>query len=96
MSKTFMRQFVLYGDTVDVKFVYNEPLNRFFGEYPDFDTSPRTTMCGRRWVNATKENCPYADKNYGDCGSCNYYRCEHPGDLIGVCDNTEFREEEVK
>ncbi len=96
MSKTFKRQFVLYGDAVEVDFTYNEQLNRYFGEYPDFDKSPRTTPCGRRWVNATKENCPYADKNYGDCGSCDYYRCEHYGDLIGVCDNAEFRKEVQK
>lgn len=96
MSKTLNRQFVLYGDTVEVIFFYNEPLDRYFGDYPDFDQSPRITPCGRRWVNATKEDCPYADKKFGDCGSCKYYKCEHPGDLIGVCDNDQLRKEETK
>lgn len=95
MAKSLNRQFILYGDTVDVMFIYNESLHRYFGDYPDFDSSPRTTPCGRRWVNATKEDCPYADKTYGDCGSCKFYKCEHPGDLIGVCDNDELRKEEL-
>lgn len=95
MAKTLNRQFVLYGDIVDVAFVYNELSDKYFGDYPDFDESPRITPCGRRWVNATKDDCPYADKEYGDCGSCQYYRCEHPGDLIGVCDNEKLRKEAI-
>ena len=95
MAKTLNRRFSLYGDVVDVIFFYNEPLDKYFGDYPDFDKSPRTTACGRRWVNATKDDCPYTDKEYGDCGSCRYFQCEHPGDLIGVCDNEELRKEVV-
>lgn len=95
MAKTLNRQFVLYGDIVDVTFVYNELSDKYFGDYPNFDENPRVTPCGRRWVNATKDDCPYADKEYGDCGSCQYYRCEHSGDLIGVCDNEKLRKEAV-
>ena len=49
MAKTLNRQFVLYGDIVDVMFVYNESSDKYFGDYPDFDESPRITPCGRRW-----------------------------------------------
>ncbi len=95
MSKTQTRKFCMYDDIVEVMFVYDEVFGRYFGEYPDFDTSPRTTPCGRRWVNATKHDCPYADKDYGDCGSCKYYKSENAGDLIGVCDNQQLRKEAV-
>lgn len=94
MTKSKNRLYCLYDDTVEVIFSYDESSDRCFGEYPDFDECPRTTPCGRRWVNATKEDCPYADKNYGDCGSCQFFKCEHPGDLIGVCDNELLRKEE--
>ncbi len=87
------RLYNLYGDTVEVIFSYDEPLGRFLGEYPDFDEKPRFTPCGRRWVNATKEDCPFADNDYGDCGSCKFYRCESFGDLIGVCENEQMRKE---
>ncbi len=95
MAKTKNRKYCLYGDNVDVVFSYNEELDRYFGEYPDFDKSPRKTPCGRRWVNATKDDCLLANENYGDCGSCEFYVCELPGDLIGVCANEHLRKEEV-
>ncbi len=94
MTKTKSRLYSLYGDTVEVIFSYDEPLDRFFGDYPDFDQNPRYTPCGRRWVNATKEDCPQADNDYGDCGSCMHFKCESHGDLIGVCDNELLRKEE--
>lgn len=94
MTKTKNRLYSLYGDTVEVEFIYDEPFDRYFGEYPDFDEHPRTTPCGRPWVNATKDDCPLADREYGDCGSCEFYKCERPGDLIGVCENEQLRKEE--
>lgn len=95
MTQNKNRLYSLYGDSVEVVFVYDEQLNRHIGEYPDFDEYPRTTPCGRRWVNATKDNCPLSDNKYGDCGSCEFYRCEREGDLIGVCENEKLRKEEV-
>ncbi|MBQ9965729.1 MAG: hypothetical protein IJP22_03265 [Clostridia bacterium] len=94
MAKSLNRQFVLYDDKVDVLFSYSASQDRYFGSYPDFDENPRITPCGRPWVNATKEDCPYADEIYRDCGSCRFYKCEHPGDLIGVCDNDKLRKEQ--
>lgn len=90
MSKSQSRLYTLYGDTVEVSFIYDEALKRYFGDYPDFEETPRITPCGRRWVNATKENCPFADENYGDCGSCEFFKCEKEGDLIGICDNEQL------
>lgn len=93
MTKNKNRLFSLYNDNVEITFVYDQSLDRFFGEYPNFDENPRITPCGRRWVNATKDDCPFANQEYGDCGSCNFYRCERPGDLIGVCENEQLRKE---
>lgn len=96
MVKTKKRLYSLYNDAVEVVFSYDESLNRFFGDYPDFDQKPQYTPCGRRWVNATKEDCPFADDDYGDCGSCRHFKCENPGDLIGVCENEHMRKEDCK
>ncbi len=86
------RIFTLDGDTVEVKLVYNNELEQHIYDYPDFKTSPRITPMGTRWVKVTDDGCPYSDKEYGDCGSCRFFRCESPGDLIGVCDNEELTE----
>ncbi len=91
MSKTTNRVYSLYGDAVEVVFSYDESIDICIGEYPDFDQNPRLTPCGRRWVNATKDDCPFADSEYGDCGSCEFYKCERHGDLIGVCENEHLR-----
>ena len=91
MSKEMRRVFRLCEDSVEVVFTYDSSTERYTGHYPDFERSPRFTACGRRWVNAPKDDCPLADQTYGDCGSGRYYRCEHPGDLIGVCENEQFR-----
>lgn len=95
-AKTKTRLYTLYGDTVNVVFTYEEELNKYFGDYPDFNENPRFTPCGRRWVNSIKDDCPHTDNKYGDCGSCKHYICENAGDLIGVCDNEQFRKEDIK
>ncbi len=87
MAETKIRLYSLDGDTVQVCFEYDEEIGKYFGEYPNFDIEPRITPGGRAWVNVTKDNCPYADKIYGDCGSCKFFRSESPGDLIGICEN---------
>ena len=93
MVKTKKRLFNLNGDTIEVTFVYDEESKRYFGEYPDFSETPRITPNGRRWVNVTMDGCPYADKIYGDCGSCSFFKCEQTCDLIGICDNDALLEE---
>lgn len=95
-KKSKTRLYTLYGDTVNVVFLYESESGRYFGEYPDFETNPRFTDCGRRWVNSIKDDCQHTDSQYGDCGSCKHYICEKPGDLIGVCDNEKLRREDKK
>lgn len=84
------REFSIDGDTVRVPVIYDEVINQHVNDYPDFIKEPRFTPDGRPWVNVTYDGCPFADKEYGDCGSCRFFRCEKHGDLIGVCDNEKL------
>lgn len=81
------RFFTIDGDTVEVKKVYDEQIGQYISDYPDFSINKRITPGGRRWVNVTKDDCPHYSGEYGDCGSCKHFRCERPGDQIGICDN---------
>ncbi len=90
MNRVSSRLFTIDGDTVEIKSVYDAEIGQYIYDYPDFNENPRITPDGRRWVNVTNDNCPYADEEYGDCGSCRFFRSENEGDLIGVCDNSEL------
>ncbi|MBE6648567.1 MAG: hypothetical protein E7614_03495 [Ruminococcaceae bacterium] len=81
---------------MEVARVFDEEIGDFVNEYPNFKESPRITPKGRRWVNVTDCDCPYADANYGDCGSCRYFLCETSGDMIGICTNEEFQHRKDK
>lgn len=81
------RIFQIDGDFLEVLFYYDEGSGHYFGEYPDFEETPRYTPNGRKWVNVTIVGCPYAEEDFDDCGSCRYMKREHPTDLIGVCGN---------
>lgn len=74
---------------IKVKFRFCEKCEKYLGEYPDFEEAPLYTKSGKRIVTATQDRCPgYKSKdNSIDCGSCDYYRVENTGDLIGVCEN---------
>lgn len=87
------RLYRLDDDSVSVTFTYDEAMDMYFGDYPDFSDSPRITPNGRPWVNVTADGCLYADEEYGDCGSCKFFRCEAPGDLIGICENENLLQE---
>lgn len=87
MIKVKKRAFRADGDSLEVIFNYDKELDKYFGDYPDFETSPRFTPNGRPWVNATTVGCPYAEEEFDDCGSCRYFLKEHTTDLIGICIN---------
>ncbi|MBP3692400.1 MAG: hypothetical protein J6I80_04055 [Clostridia bacterium] len=82
-----IRLYQIDGDALTVSSVFNEEIGQFIPDYPDFENCPRFTPAGRKWVNVTSTGCPYADAQYGDCGSCRFFKCEKPGDLIGICYN---------
>lgn len=90
MEKTMIRSYRLDGDLLEVLFIYDEEWKRYSGVYPSFDEHPRITPEGRNWVNTWNDGCPYAEEDFSDCGSCRFFRREHPGDLIGVCDNPDL------
>lgn len=85
-----IRLYCLDGDTLSVSLVYSEEIGQYIPDYPDFNSNPRYTPSGKKWVNVTQIGCPFADQNYGDCGSCEHFMCEQPTDLIGVCCNDIF------
>ena len=96
MANIKQRVFCLDNDTVEITFVFDTESQMYFGDFPDFSENPKYTPRGRPWVNVTYDACPYAEEEYGDCGSCRYFRCEHPGDLIGICENQNLRKEASK
>lgn len=91
MEKTCVRSFSIDGDICCVKFIYDEDVKKYLGDYPDFETTPRTTPGGYSWVNATQDSCHRgihiqdASKTCLDCGSCRFFTTEKQGDLIGIC-----------
>lgn len=95
MEKLIVRQFVIDDDICEVVFRFNKEADKYIGDYPDFEHSPRVTKSGLFWVNATQDGCPdgvnkyYSHKTCLDCGSCTFFRTEKAGDLIGVCNKSE-------
>jgi len=96
MDKTITRVFSFDGDSYEVVFQYNPEYGKYFGDYPDFEETPRITPAGRPWVTAMQEGCEYGQSKGDvsrcfDCGSCIYFRRERQGDLIGICENEKNR-----
>ncbi len=83
--KIMIRTYVVDGDSVEITYTYDESRNRYFGEFPDFEVSPRYTSEGRPWVNVLSTGCEFAEGEYDDCGSCRHILRQRPKDLIGVC-----------
>lgn len=82
-----VKVFRLDGDIVEVISIYDSEIGDYVFDYPDFEENPRFTKSGKRWVNVISVSCPYKDDEYGDCGSCKFFKCEKAGDLIGICMN---------
>lgn len=85
MDKIIKKYIQLDDDTFEIICTYNEEMNKYFGDYPDFKEHPRYTPNGKPWVNVMDCDCPYYTGDYDDCGSCHYIIKEHPKDVIGVC-----------
>lgn len=93
LKANITKSFCFDGDICEVLFIYDPESGKHFGEYPDFEETPRYTPLGKPWVTAMRDGCPHGVSKYTersrclDCGSCIYFKQEHPGDLIGVCEN---------
>lgn len=91
MEKMIVRTFVIDTDICEVVFKFDPEAERYIGDYPDFEQSPRYTPQGFKWINATQDGCKagvhkyYPEKDCLDCGSCSFFTTEKSGDLIGVC-----------
>ncbi len=95
MDKKNERVFSLDGDSIKVSFTFDEKMNRFVRDYPDFSIHPRSTPSGRIWVNVTRDDCPFADTEFRDCGSCSFFLSERAGDMIGICTNEKTMVQEI-
>ena len=101
MEASLTKTFCLDGDQCQVIFVYDPMCGKYFGEYPDFEETPRYTPGGHPWVTAMQEGCRYSVNRYAegrrcmDCGSCLYYQQEQEGDLIGICIHSQQRDGNV-
>ena len=97
MDANIIRKFCFDGDICEVLFRYDHKSGRYLGEYPDFEETPRHTPSGKPWVTAMRDGCLHGVNKYTecsrclDCGSCVFFKQEHHGDLIGVCENAEMR-----
>ena len=96
MKKTIIKTFSLDDDILELRFVYDEQIQKYFGEYPDFSETPRYTPKGRPWVNITDEDCPYSEGEYGDCGSCPFLLKANEKDLIGICTHEMKKEKQLQ
>lgn len=91
MEQVLTKMFCLDGDSCPVIFIYDPLCERYFGEYPDFEDTPRYTTHGHPWVTAMQEGCCHSANRYCegqeclDCGSCEFFMQEHPEDIIGIC-----------
>lgn len=100
MDQIMTKTFCLDGDRCEVIFVYDAQCERHFGEYPDFEESPRYTVGGHPWVTAMQEGCIHGINKYAegqccmDCGSCQYFLREREQDLIGICTHQKQRKTE--
>lgn len=90
-----MRVFDLDGDQLSVHFRYDPTFDVYLGSYPDFVGEPRYTPNGRPWKSVVQDECPYADPEYKDCGTCPHLKKEKSDDLIGVCFHDAHRLKEV-
>lgn len=97
MEKTIVRTFCYDGDICEVVFRYDHQSGKHFGDYPDFEETPRHTKNGWKWITATQEGCALGVNKYAkddrcmDCGSCEHFIQEKAGDLIGICGNAKNR-----
>ncbi len=92
MERAKSRIYRLDGDELETLFHFDNDSQLWIEDYVDFESTPRYTPGGRPWKSVTTTDCPYADPEYGDCGTCPWLIKETPTDLIGVCDHLLLRQ----
>lgn len=84
------------GDTIDIRYRYDEMCGLWLGDYPYFVEEPRYTPNGRPWKNFIYNECPYAEHPGKECTLCPHFKREKPNDRIGVCFNDALRIDPAK
>lgn len=94
-------EFNFEGIVIKVLSKYDHTSGKYISEIPDFEEEPLYTPSGKPLVAAIEDRCNFmkSDGAETDCGSCEFYKPNHPGDLIGVCINPKtekIKKKEVK
>ncbi len=85
-------EFGFEGIVIKVLSEYDDTSGKYISEIPDFEEDPIHTPSGKPLVAAVQDRCSFmlSDRAETDCGSCEFYKPNHPGDLIGVCINPKM------
>ncbi len=95
MEYEIYKIFTIEDVEIRMKFRYCEKCRKYIGDYPDLEEAPLFTKSGKRVVTAMQDKCRHykSADNSVDCGSCDYYKREKEGDLIGICNNNDISAE---
>lgn len=91
MKPEIYKTFKFDNVEIKVKFRFCEKSKKYIGEYPDLEEAPLFTKNGTPIVMALQDKCLNytAEEESVDCGSCDYFKPNSKGDLIGACTNNE-------
>ena len=82
-------QTFIFGETIiEVLSEFDTSSGRYILDLPDLEENQIFTNDGEPLVTAVQDCCTYIDDAF-DCGSCRFYKPNHPGDLIGICSNPQ-------
>lgn len=83
------KEYLLEGLRLLVPLHYDEALEQYFEEIPDFEEAPLYTPRGKPVVCAAQDACLHGAYEKGgrcvDCGGCRFFTTLHFRDLIGLC-----------
>jgi len=85
------QEFNFEGMVIKVLSEYDDTSGKYISEIPDFEEKPMHTPSGKPLVAAVQDRCNNVTSSGidSDCGSCEFYLPNNPGDLIGICTNPE-------
>ncbi len=90
-----VRRYEVDGMVVEIPLIYNETVNRYLEDYPDYKGNPVYTPEGRPLTVCVEDACEFAEAieppRRIDCSDCKYYRKAAENTLFGVCHNEKRR-----
>ncbi len=87
------RRYELDGTVIDIPIYYDEQVQRYIEDYPDFIAHPIRTKSGYRVLFSGMDACRYAcsgeNAPCADCAGCRYYQSAGAHTWFGLCMNKE-------